>query len=357
MKTRRQRIIEKRVLARKRRRQQTTIAASLLGIGATIGAGDFVSTHQVAFANVSQSSLNKDREVTTTAMTAQSTTADADNVQPSKGYGDTTFLQGLGQEARQLAADNDLYASVMIAQALLESNWGMSDLASSPNYNLFGVKGSYQGNSINYNTLEDDGSGRLYTIQANFKKYPSYKASLEDYVHLLRYGTDTDPDIYVGTFKSHTTSYMDATQWLTGRYATDTHYAEKLDQLIQTYHLTQFDGPEMTDYTIQAGDTLWGIAQKTGTDYYELLQVNHLSETTMIVPGQIIKVKTPIQQTPEKTSNLTEINQPNPHKVVVTAKDSLDKIAEANDVSVAELKAKNHLKSDLILVGQKLVIR
>ena len=47
-----------------------------------------------------------------------------------------------------VANSNDMYASVMIAQALLESSYGSSGLASAPNYNLFGVKGSYNGQSV-----------------------------------------------------------------------------------------------------------------------------------------------------------------------------------------------------------------
>ncbi len=43
-------------------------------------------------------------------------------------------------QQRAVANSNDMYASVMIAQALLESSYGSSGLASAPNYNLFGVK-------------------------------------------------------------------------------------------------------------------------------------------------------------------------------------------------------------------------
>ncbi|MFD1671204.1 glucosaminidase domain-containing protein [Agrilactobacillus yilanensis] len=361
MQTRQQRILETRLKQRQDRRQKTTVAASLLGISSSLGIGSFVTTQQVTLANadVSQSGdMNGVTDMSGIVSEQTTTTISAENIQASNGYGDTAFLQALGQEARQLAADNDLYASVMVAQALLESNWGTSDLASSPNYNLFGVKGSYQGDSVNYNTLEDDGSGRLYSIKSNFKKYPSYKASLEDYVYLLKHGITSNVTFYSGTFKSNTNSYLDATQWLTGRYATDTQYADKLNQIIQSYHLTQFDGPEMVNYTVKSGDSLWAIAQNTDTDYYQLLSVNNLVATTNIMPGQILKVKAPLQQlAAPQQATITSINQPNQHRVVVTAKDSLAKIAKANDVSVAELKAKNHLKSDLILVGQKLVIR
>ena len=43
------------------------------------------------------------------------------------------FISQIGEPARQLAQDNDLYASVMIAQAILESGSGQSGLSDAPN--------------------------------------------------------------------------------------------------------------------------------------------------------------------------------------------------------------------------------
>ncbi len=64
------------------------------------------------------------------------------------------FIDQIGWSASEVAASNDLYASVMIAQALLESAYGTSGLASAPNYNLFGVKGSYNGQVVYMATKE-----------------------------------------------------------------------------------------------------------------------------------------------------------------------------------------------------------
>ena len=51
-----------------------------------------------------------------------------------------TFISQIGESARQLAQENDLYASVMIAQAILESGAGQSGLSSYPHYNLLVLK-------------------------------------------------------------------------------------------------------------------------------------------------------------------------------------------------------------------------
>ena len=190
------------------------------------------------------------------------------------------FLSTIGGYARDIAKNNDLYASVMIAQAILESGWGQSGLASAPNYNLFGIKGDYNGNSVRMDTLEDDGSGNYYAAKEPFRKYSNYGESLNDYASLLT--GDNNPNswrykFYYGARVSATNSYQDATQHLTGRYATDTRYASKLNQLIQTYGLTQYDaGGSSTasparpqaqatgggSYTVQAGDSYWRIANK-----------------------------------------------------------------------------------------------
>ncbi|AGU72819.1 glucosaminidase domain-containing protein [Streptococcus constellatus subsp. pharyngis] len=147
------------------------------------------------------------------------------------------FISQIGQTARQLGQANDLYASVMIAQAILESNSGRSALSAAPHHNLFGIKGQYAGQSATMPTLEDDGKGNTYKINAEFRSYPSYFESLQDYVAILKHSR------YTYAWKSNTTSYMNATAALTGIYATDTSYNVKLNNLIQQYNLTQYDVP------------------------------------------------------------------------------------------------------------------
>ena len=210
----------------------------------------------------------------------------------STGVGDQQFIDYIGNSARKLAANNDLYASVMIAQAMIESGWGTSGLASAPNYNLFGIKGDYKGESVNMGTQEDDGTGSLYSISSNFRKYPSYKESLEDYVSLLRGGTSGNSQMYAGAWKSNTQSYKDATKYLTGRYATDTTYADKLNSVIEKYNLTQFDteNDASQTYTVAQGDTLQSIADKFNMSTDSLIKINDLKTDNYIYPGKTLTV-------------------------------------------------------------------
>lgn len=156
------------------------------------------------------------------------------------------FVKSIAKDAHRIGQDNDIYASVMIAQAILESDSGRSALAKSPNHNLFGIKGAFEGNSVPFNTLEADGN-QLYSINAGFRKYPSTKESLKDYSDLIKNGIDGNQTIYKPTWKSEADSYKDATSHLSKTYATDPNYAKKLNSIIKHYQLTQFDDERMPD--------------------------------------------------------------------------------------------------------------
>ncbi|MDN6470001.1 MAG: amidase domain-containing protein [Enterococcaceae bacterium] len=159
----------------------------------------------------------------------------------------TAFIKKIGETARELGEKYDVFASVMIAQAILESGSGESQLAKEPYYNLFGVKGSFQGNSVSFSTKEADQRGQLYTISAGFRDYGGYNDSLQDYVQLLRQGIDENQDFYKPAWRSEAKNYLQATRFLTGKYATDKQYDNKLNSLIAVYNLTQFDLPKTVD--------------------------------------------------------------------------------------------------------------
>lgn len=92
--------------------------------------------------------------------------------------------------------------------------------------------------------------------------------------------------------------------------------------------------------TVKSGDTLSQIANKAGTTVENLKINNNLQDVNKIYPGQELKVDGNVQ-TSAKT-------------YTVKAGDSLWKIAQANGLTVDELKSANNLTSNLILVGQVL---
>ena len=291
------------------------------------------------------------------------------------------FLSTIGGYARDIAKNNDLYASVMIAQAILESGWGQSGLASAPNYNLFGIKGDYNGNSVRMDTLEDDGSGNYYAAKEPFRKYSNYGESLSDYASLLT--GDNNPNswrykFYYGARVSATNSYQDATQHLTGRYATDTRYASKLNQLIQTYGLTQYDaGGSSTastasparpqapatgggSYTVQAGDSYWRIANKYGISIEELQRLNGTSSyflypgQSLVVPGSASTTSGSASSASSSTSSTSTSSAGGNY--TVQAGDSYWRIANKYGISIQELQRLNGTSDYTLHPGQSIKV-
>lgn len=145
------------------------------------------------------------------------------------------FIKSIAKDAREVAAVHDLYASVMIAQAILESDFGQSDLARE-HHNLFGIKRTFQGMGATMPTSECV-DGQEIKIPATFRHYPNNLESLTDYAELL------DQPMYAQTHRSFCHDYKDATSHLSGSYATDPNYHHKLNRLIETYDLTKYDQP------------------------------------------------------------------------------------------------------------------
>lgn len=307
-------------------------------------------------------------------MAVQTNTRYSGNVQ--------SFLNNVAPAARQVASARGLYASLMIAQAALESGWGGSYLSTSA-YNLFGVKWNGSGAYINLSTQEYYG-GAYHTVMARFQRYSSYTESLNAYANLIC-------SHFPRSTKSQASSYAVAAQNLRngvyGTYATDPSYASKLISVIERYNLTQYDtGTVMKPvsnntnsnnnnnsnesiatngtYTAVAGDSLWGIAQKFGMTLDELKKANSLTSNNLYV-GQTLNVRKSNQQNTnnETNQNSNGNNNDRPQQTITNAEtytvksgDSLWGIATKHGCSVNDLKSWNHLSSNLIYVGQKLVV-
>ena len=299
----------------------------------------------------------------------------------------TQFLRNIIPAAQNVARGKDIYASVMIAQAALESGWGTSALSKAPNHNLFGVKGSYNGQSVNMQTLEDSGGQNYYSIQADFRKYPSYQESLEDYADKIVNGISGAPLFYSGAWKSKTNSYQDATAYLTGRYATDTAYGSKLNRIIEQFGLTKYDTETAVNmaeeiasnetttttgnsYTVVSGDSLYAIARKTGTSIQDLLSLNELNLNSIIHPGQVLALSSKAASTETKqeestpkeekasaeTTESTKQNSTGGTYTVVSG-DGLYAIARKTGTSIDDLLSLNGLSlNSTIYPGQVLTL-
>lgn len=212
------------------------------------------------------------------------------------------FLAKIGPMAQADMAKTQILASLTIAQAILESGWGLSGLTKASN-NLFGVKGAYNGQSVLYPTKEWDGSKYVET-SAQFKLYPSWGESLADhsamFLRLDRYRNligVTDPATACKLVQAD-------------GYATAPTYADSLLNLITSYDLTRYDVPQdelpdtpspSTTYTVKSGDSWWRIAQQqmgSGSKMYELAAANGKTVSSVIHPGDVLTV-------PQSTASTT----------------------------------------------------
>jgi len=133
-----------------------------------------------------------------------------------------------------------LYPSIQMAQAALESGWGLSDLSTQAN-NFFGVKGAYNGQSVTMKTTEYYDGKTPTIVDAKFAKYPSAYESVDAQGRLLHDGVSWDSDYYSGAWRSKASNYKEAAYGLQGKYATAPTYAEQLINMIQTYGFDTLD--------------------------------------------------------------------------------------------------------------------
>ena len=124
-------------------------------------------------------------------------------------------------------------ASVTIAQAIDESGWGQSVLATNDR-NLFGIKGTGPAGSDVQPTQEVI-NGQLVNLSASFQIYQSVAQSIDAHGRLLAHSGD-----YAGAMSQSKDPNAFAAA-LTGVYATDPGYGAKLIQLMKHYDLYRFD--------------------------------------------------------------------------------------------------------------------
>ncbi len=119
-------------------------------------------------------------------------------------------------------------------------------------------------------------------------------------------------------------------------------------------------GPSFETYTVKKGDNLWTIARRYNVSLNELYAANGLDTTSILSIGQELQI--PVEgSTATVTAPSPDTYQPTSFnqgstEYMVKRGDSLSKIANQFDTSVRAIKAANGLSSDLIRVGDKLVV-
>lgn len=124
-------------------------------------------------------------------------------------------------------------ASVTIAQAIDESGWGRSNLATQ-DHNLFGIKGAGPAGSASQQSAEYV-NGQPVTSTSSFRVYRNAAESIDDHGRLL-----ASSQYYRQAMADHRDPNAFAAD-LTGVYATDPGYGAKLIHLMQRYDLYRYD--------------------------------------------------------------------------------------------------------------------
>jgi hypothetical protein len=149
------------------------------------------------------------------------------------------FIDATGQAARTAAAKTGVPASVTVAQAILESDWGRSLLAQNAN-NYFGMKsmGTLGTDGVVWMpTSEYDDSGDLYQTVSAFRAYKSLTESMTDHDRLLQTASR-----YATAMRASGNPQEFASRLYEAGYSTDPQYADKLVALMDRYNLYSLDG-------------------------------------------------------------------------------------------------------------------
>ena len=159
--------------------------------------------------------------------------------------------------------------STVIAQAIIESNWGQSGLSKRAN-NFFGLKcgSKWKGKSINMKTKEEYTVGTLTTIKDNFRAYDSVIDGVKgyyDFISTKRYAN----------LKSARTPLEYAQMLKADGYATSSSYVNTLISTVNKYNLTQYDSLEMpvtNPQTNQTADSVKAASQMISQVVQDVIQ-------------------------------------------------------------------------------------
>ena len=192
---------------------------------------------------------------------------------------ETDIVKSMGALFTADQKKTGVLASVSMAQFILESGYGKSELAQNAN-NLFGMKCSLSGNTwggsawdgqsrYTKQTKEQNADGSYETITADFRKYPCVEDSIADHSAYLLGAKNGGKLRYDGL--KGCADYRKAAQIIKdGGYATSLTYVEKLCSVIERWNLTPYDVKEAETALYRVRKT-W-VDSKSQKGAYKILE-------------------------------------------------------------------------------------
>lgn len=244
--------------------------------------------------------------------------AKKDNPNPIS-YTTVSYIEAFKSIAIEEMNKYGIPASITLAQGILESGSGASDLAKYAN-NHFGIK------------CTSDWKGKAYYKDDDqrddcFRVYKDPRESYKDHSEFLKRKR------YAALFELDKNDYRN---WAIGLknagYATNPKYPDLLINLIEKYNLNQYDLPESEREKLAREDKIF-------------------KEINANIPNEK-KLYTPVNVAPKDPPASLE----NGKYHVVQAGETLYRISQLYKISVDDLKALNQLSDNNIKVGQKLMV-
>ena len=125
--------------------------------------------------------------------------------------------------------------------------------------------------------------------------------------------------------------------------------AEAVVRAVATYVGVPYSSGSSTtnSYVVKSGDTLWSIAKKYGVSVDELKEKNNLNSNALSI-NQVLLIPTVLEEVPEEETG---------EYYTVVSGDTLYSIANKYGLTVDELKSLNNLSSNLLSIGQRLLVK
>ncbi len=212
-------------------------------------------------------------------------------VKKVKSYTDATidYINKYKTIAKDEMKKHKIPASITLAQGILESSSGTSDLTMRSN-NHFGIK-CHKGWKGKKTYHDDDEKGECFRVYKNpdnsFRDHSDFLLTRSRYSKLFKLKSDD----YEGWAKELSRA----------GYATDRRYPAKLIGIIEKYKLHKYDYEilgksykktkrnKLPSHIVEKGDTLYSISRKYSISVDELKEINNLKDNIIIV-GQYLKI-------------------------------------------------------------------
>lgn len=162
------------------------------------------------------------------------------------------FIEEMGKTAQKYYDIYKILPSLTIAQAILESGWGKSELAQKA-FNYFGMKAGtgWKGKVYTKETGEQKLNGDRYSITAKFRAYANREEGIRGYYIFLQYPR-------YAKLRGVTDYKMACMLIKEAGWATDISYTNKLIELIEKYNLSQYDivATGIAEEKVKVGDNV-----------------------------------------------------------------------------------------------------